>query len=155
MLTTTQGHIHISNLSPFSGGNHGFQISALLQELMVYAGQLDCYSRANEILQKFLSTEVSATQVFRLTDLYGEELGKRHDFTQRSEPPLQSEEVLYVEADGSMILTREHGWKEVKVGRVFKASDCLHPDGKPGVIPIPSIWPKWAAIAPLPNRWTL
>jgi len=27
--------------------------------------------------------------------------------------------MMYVEADGSMILTREEGWSEVKVGRIF------------------------------------
>ena len=134
MLTTTQGRIHISNQNPFSQGNYGFQISALLQELMVYVGQLDCYCKANEILQKFLSAEVSTVQVFRLTDLYGKELERTHDFTQRSQPPLQLQEMLYVEADGSLLLTRECGWKEVKVGRVFKSLDCLHPEGKQGLI---------------------
>jgi hypothetical protein len=128
------GRITISNAHAFSNGNHGFQISALLQELMVYAGQLDCYGRCNEILEKFLSVQVSATQVFRLTDLYGEELEKRHDFTTRSQPPLRAQELLYVEADASMILTRTQGCKEVKVGRVFKSSDCIHPEGKPGAI---------------------
>lgn len=101
---------------------------------MVYAGQLDAYGKANEILQKFLSAKVSTTQVFRLTDLYGGELAKQHDFTQRVQPPLQKAETLYVEADGSMILTREKGWKEVKVGQVFRSCDCLHPEGKPGMI---------------------
>ncbi len=33
-----------------------------------------------------------------------------------------------------MILTRENGWSEVKLGRIFKSSDCLHPLGKPGWI---------------------
>lgn len=134
MLTTTMGRITISNANCFSSGNRGFQISACLQELMVYIGQLDCYSRAGEIIQKFLSVQVSATQVFRLTDLYGQQVGKQHDFTQRSQPPLQQQDPLYVEADASMLLTREYGWKDVKVGRVFKASDCLHPEAKPGMI---------------------
>ena len=40
MLTTTMGRITINNAHDFSRGNHGFQISALLQELMVYAGQI-------------------------------------------------------------------------------------------------------------------
>jgi len=31
--------------------------------------------------------------------------------------------------DGSMIFTRDDEWKEVKVGRVFKSSDCIHPNG--------------------------
>jgi hypothetical protein len=101
---------------------------------MVYAGQLDCYGRSNEILKTFLSVSVRATQVFRLTDLYGEELGKTHDFTARSQSPLQRQDLLYVEADASMIFTRTQGWKEVKVGRVFKSSDCMHPPQKQGLI---------------------
>lgn len=128
------GRITLSNQNAFSRGNQGFQISALLQELMVYAGTLDCYGRSADIIQKFLSLAVSTTQVFRLTDLYGQEVGKTVDVTERSQPPLPAADLLYVEADGSLLLTREQGWKEVKVGRVFKASDCLHPEGKPGLI---------------------
>ena len=41
---------------------------------------------------------------------------------------------MYVAADGSMILTIEEGWSEVKVGRIFKSSDCLHAEGKQGWI---------------------
>ncbi len=105
------GRITISNANSFSRGNRGFQISALLQELMVYAGQLQCYEHCHEVIEKFLSVQVSAAQVFRLTDLYGAELGKTCDFTTRSQAPLQKQEMLYVEADASMLLTREHGWK--------------------------------------------
>lgn len=101
---------------------------------MVYAGTLDCYGRCEEIIEKFFSIAVSETQVYRLTDVYGAQVGETVDFTRRTEPPLPSAEVLYVEADASMILTRERGWKEVKVGRVFKASDCLHPEDKEGLI---------------------
>lgn len=133
-LRTTLGEIAIANIHPFSRGNHGFQISALLQELMVYCGTLDCYGRCQEIMAKFLQVEVSETQVYRLTDVYGEQVGETVDFTRRTEPPLPASDTLYVEADASMILTREQGFKEVKVGRLFKASDCLHAEGKPGII---------------------
>ena len=134
MLTTTIGRITISNAHDFSRGNHSFQISALLQELMVYAGQLQCYGHCQEVIEKFLSVQVSSTQVFRLTDLYGQQLGETTDFTSRTQPPLQAKEMLYVEADASMVLTRGQGWKEVKVGRIFKSTDCLHPQGKQGMI---------------------
>ena len=134
MLTTTMGRITINNANDFSRGNHGFQISALLQELMVYAGQLQCYAHCQEVIEKFLCVQVSATQVYRLTDLYGKELGETVDFTTRTQPPLQAKEHLYVEADASMVLTRGQGWKEVKAGRVFKSTDCLHPEGKQGMI---------------------
>lgn len=133
-LHTTLGEITLANAHPFSRGNHGFQSSALLQELMVYCGTLDCYGRCGEIMEKFLSVSVSETQVYRLTDVYGEQVGETVDFTKRTEPPLQRADTLYVEADASLLLTREHGWKEVKVGRLFKASDCLHVEGKPGMI---------------------
>src|SRR4051795_7150513 len=136
MLTTTMGRITISNAHDFSRGNYGFQISALLQELMVYAGQLQCYAHCGEVIEKFLSVQVSSSQVYRLTDLYGKELEETVvDFTTRTQPPLQAKEMLYVEADASMLLTRQQGgWKEVKVGRLFKSLDCLHPQGKQGVI---------------------
>lgn len=128
------GKITISNAHPFSQGNNGFQISALLQELLVYAGTLDCYGRCQQIVLKFLHVHVSETQVYRLTDLYGEQVGETVDFTRRTQPPLPCSDTLYAEADASLILTREQGWKEVKVGRLFKASDCLHAEGKPGLI---------------------
>jgi hypothetical protein len=134
-LTPTLGRITLSNALSFSKGPNGFQISALLQELMVYAGQMDGYGRCPEIIAKFLTVEVSTTQVWRLTDLYGAQVGKTVDFTSRSHPPLHPQDTLYVEADASMIFMRQPSdWKEVKAGRLFKASDCLHPEGKQGLI---------------------
>ena len=44
------------------------------------------------------------------------------------------QEALYIEADGSMLLTLEESWKKVKLGRIFKASDCIHADEKAGWI---------------------
>lgn len=105
-----------------------------MQELMVYAGQVDCYARCNEVIKKFLDIEVSQTQVYRVTDLYGKELGKTCT-KGRTLLPVKQEEILYVEADGSMIFTRDESWKEVKVGRIFKSGDCLNKtDEKPGYI---------------------
>jgi len=134
---TTFGQISIDKKNSFSEGNNGFQISPLMQELMVYAGQFDCYVRCNEVIKKFMHVEVSSAQVYRVTDLYGETLGKT-DTTTRTLLPVKQEEILYVEADGSMILTREDGWKEVKVGRLFKSGDCMKTNdlaaGKPGGI---------------------
>jgi hypothetical protein len=125
--------VTINNSHPFSHGNNGFQISPRMQELMVYAGTVECYGSCHEVIDKFLAVEVSSSQVHRVTDCYGEQAGKTlNEHTTLT--PLKKEELLYVQADGSMLLTREAGWKEVKLGRIFKASDCLHPDGKQGWI---------------------
>jgi hypothetical protein len=105
-----------------------------MQELMVYAGHLDCYEKCNEIKDKFTSVKVSAAQVYRVTDIYGEQIGKITDPSERTLTVVKKEESLYVEADGSMIFTRDDDWKEVKVGRVFKSGDCIRLKEKPSQI---------------------
>ena len=100
---------------------------------MVYAGQMDCYQNCNEVLEKLAGVQVGPTQIYRLTDLYGK--GVEDDVNVgRTLTPLKQDEVLYVQADGSMVLTREDGWKEVKVGRFFKSNDCIHAGSKQGWI---------------------
>lgn len=96
---------------------------------MVYFGQLECYENGPEILKKAIGVEVGHSQIHRVADTYGQEVGKAISNT-RTLAPLQANEVLYVEVDGSMIFTRDAGWKEVKVGRVFKSSDCIDTNGK-------------------------
>lgn len=93
-----------------------------MQEKMVYAGQYDNYGSCNQLISKLMGQEISSAQVFRVTNAYGAELGIDEQ-AERSLPPAQQQEVVYAEIDGSMILSRE-GWKEVKLGRVFKSSDC-------------------------------
>lgn len=93
-----------------------------MQEKMVFAGQYDNYGSCNQLISGLMGQEISSAQVFRVTNAYGAELGIDEQ-AERSLAPLQQEEVVYAEMDGSMILSRE-GWKEVKLGRVFKSSDC-------------------------------
>jgi hypothetical protein len=100
---------------------------------MVYVGQMDCYQTCSEVLEKLSGVRVGATQIYRLTDLYGKDIEDRVD-TERVLTPLKQNEALYMQVDGSMILTREESWKEVKVGRFFKSSDCIHADSKQGWI---------------------
>ena len=105
-----------------------------MQEKMVYVGHLDCYEKSNEILEKLISVKVSTSQIYRVTDTYGAQIGATTEAGERTLSPVKGTEVLYAEADGGMILTRKDGWKEVKVGRVFKSADCIHAEGKPGYI---------------------
>lgn len=73
---TTLGQLTINNTHPFSKGKNGFQISPRMQELMVYAGQMDCYESCPEVMDKFLDIRVSSSQVHSVTDTYGKEIGK-------------------------------------------------------------------------------
>ena len=107
---------------------NGFGVSPLMQELMTYAGHLECYAKSDEILNRFLSVEVSCSQVYRVTNHVSEQLIEEEKTEERLLPLVAQDEVLYVEADGSMVSTREEGWKEVKLARLFKSSDCLNPN---------------------------
>jgi hypothetical protein len=96
---------------------------------MAYAGHLDSYAKCNEILQQFLSIEVNPSQVYRVTDYVSESLHSEDDNATRLLPALSKNDVLYVEIDGSMICTRNKDcWKEIKLARLFKGSDCLNPN---------------------------
>lgn len=98
-----------------------------MQDRMTFAGQLDCYKQSNEILSKFLNVEVNAMQVHRVTDTYGSMLEQQAMSEQTSEDVIEIKEgeSVYAMVDGSMILTREKKWSEAKLGRIFKASDCM------------------------------
>jgi hypothetical protein len=94
-----------------------------MQEKMVFAGQYENYGSCNQMIGVLTGQQISSTQVFRVTNAYGSELGIAEQ-AKRSLPPVKQQETVYAEIDGSMILTKE-GWKEVKLGRVFKSSDCF------------------------------
>lgn len=99
----------------------------------MYTGQMDCYENCSEVLEKLSGVQVGATQIYRVTDAYGQGAADTVN-AGRTLSPLKPDEVLYAQADGSMLLTREEGWKEVKVGRIFKSSDCIHAVSKQGWI---------------------
>ena len=101
-----------------------------MQELIVYAGQLDCYGKCNEVIGHFTGVQITSSQAHRVTDTYGEEVGKTLNEHPSLTPP-QKDEVVYVQADGSFLLARKDGWKEVKPGRIFKGSDCIDACEKP------------------------
>ncbi len=104
-----------------------------MQEKIVYVGQMDCYENCSEVLEKLSGVQVGSTQIHRLTDGYGKAVEQSVNEV-RTLTPLKQKEVLYVQADGSMLLTRKDGWKEVKLGRFFKSGDCIHADSKQGWI---------------------
>jgi hypothetical protein len=112
------------------GQKNGFGISPYMQELMVYAGHLDCYKKCDEILEKFTLVKVNPPQVYRVTDHVSESLKGEDLKKERILPPVSKEDILYVEIDGSMIPTRtnDEPWKEIKLGRLFRDADCLNPN---------------------------
>jgi len=79
-------------------------------------------------LEKLAGVRVSEAQLYRVTDRYGalleEEIGYGIEVPLPQEGILVGEEeVVYAQMDGGMVFTDE-SWREVKVGRFFRESDC-------------------------------
>lgn len=84
--------------------------------------ELNSYNNAQASLKKFLGLKVNAMQIHRLTSNCGQAAGQLEK--RKAEKP-QSAEGVYVQPDGSMVLTRTDGWNEVKVGRTFSERDYI------------------------------
>src|SRR5690606_11707905 len=64
----------------------------------------------------------------RVLETYGEVAERKiqqQDGTSAERVDLSPQDVIYCEVDGCMILTREEGWKEVKLGRIFKSDTIV------------------------------
>lgn len=131
-MQTRFGQVTIAEKHPYSAAINGYRVSPYLQERIVYAGQSDVYGACNDMINKFLRIDINSMQVHRLTNTYGEmSVGLVEEAeAKKLLNSMATDEVVYVELDGSMILTRENSWQEVKVGRIFKESDILKTSDK-------------------------
>lgn len=107
--------ISLSNAHPFMREGNGQQ-SPYLEELAVFAGSQTPYESAQEYLRKFLRFSLSDSTIFRRTNQYGEQVEPVLTSTQSAS---YQDQTRYVMVDGSMVLTREEGYKEVKLARIF------------------------------------
>ncbi len=71
---TRFGKIEIAHNHRFKAKTNGFFITPYLQELMALAGVSDVYSAGNDLLKAFLGIDLSVSQVYRVTNLLGEQL---------------------------------------------------------------------------------
>ena len=108
--------------------NQSFRMSAYLQEMACYSGQAMVFEEASTFIEKYLLIELNAKQIERVSHHYGAQvedvLQEKIENGEVVNHP-QSDEVHYVMPDGHMLLTREEGWKEIKMARVFNANDRI------------------------------
>lgn len=125
-MKTRYGQIEIANNELFSQHPNGFGISPYLQEKLVLLGQLEVYDQAAQLAKDLLGLSVARSQIYRLTNHYGAAI-EAHLNEPKAEPaptqgqPNPSAGVVYVQADGAMLLTEE-GYKETKLARIFAAT---------------------------------
>ncbi len=97
-------------------------MSAYLQEKALVVGQALPFDEASRLIEELLGEPVSDKQIERVCHHYGQVLEEE----KHQEPVYQADEQLhYAMMDGSMVLIRQEGWREIKLGRVFAERDCL------------------------------
>ena len=124
-VATKFGQGEVPKTHPLCPAKGDFAMSAYLQELACYVGKDLPFEQAEKYLDKLANIELGAKQIERICHHYGEILENQSIDNQQDNAMLAEAELCYAMVDGSMILTRENGWKEIKVGRIFKASDSL------------------------------
>lgn len=102
-------------------GGH-FRQSAYLQQSALFLGQEQTFSYASELLERFSGIVLSDKQIENLCHHYGQCLeGQSIDNLSLD----KRGQLHYAMVDGSYLMSREEGWIETKLGRIFKADDCL------------------------------
>ena len=108
-----------------------YGISSRLQEILCLLGQGYVFEESEEILQQLLGITISARQIQRVSEHYGQglEAQQQQYVADKKQAPVlklkHPQEPVYLMVDGSMVFSREKGWKEMKVGRLFNQSACI------------------------------
>jgi len=95
---------------------------------MCISSQHSVFAEASEMVQDLLGVDLSAKQFQRVSEYYGQKMEALEEDYQAEiqDVPLvissESKEPVYITMDGSMVFTREEGWKEMKVGRIYSES---------------------------------
>jgi hypothetical protein len=100
-------------------------MSPYLQETACYLGQSLPFDEGSELLKKLTGCELSDKQIERVSHFYGNEIEVLDSQVYENQAFESKTDLHYAMADGSMVLTREDGWREMKLGRVFAAHSLL------------------------------
>ena len=98
---------------------------------MCLLGQGYVFEEGEQILSELLGIEISSRQIQRVSEHYGSVLeNEQASYVEglKEAPVIElknKEEPVYMMFDGCMLFSREEGWKEMKVGRIFKGSSCV------------------------------
>lgn len=92
------------------------------------AGQTDSYEQGSLLLEEFVGVKVSDSTIYRATQKKGEQAGKilaeqPSAITLERNKDDQEPSNIYGAVDGSMINIRGEGWKECKLGRLYRSED--------------------------------
>lgn len=117
----------------------------LIDTLCDFAQRMSSFEEASYVMEKYLGIKVSASMI----QMVSEEVGKRLFEKEKQEakdlyqnqykaissvPDSKKKSRIYIEADGSMLLIRHEGYKEIKLGMIFKDSQIINKDKERHII---------------------
>ena len=105
-------------------------MSQFLQYQCCFVGHQLVFSQGEEFFLRMNGITVSGKQIERVCHHYGEDFESDYAQGKLAEPSpghQTAQQPAYVMMDGGMILTRqkEHPWKELKLGRIFRSRDLV------------------------------
>jgi len=90
---------------------------------MCLAGQGYVFEEGEVLFKRLLGISVNARQIQRVSEHYGkiaeQQTAEELKVGEKSIKPECTGSRTYIMVDGSMLYTREEGWKEMKLGRLF------------------------------------
>lgn len=115
--------------------NH--KVTKGLKETVTDFAQMMPFAEVKETLKKHLGIEISAATIQKISESIGKELFEKEkkearDIYENQYKAISNKEEankkgrLYIECDGSMLLIRVDGWKEIKLGMVFSDNMVLN-----------------------------
>lgn len=128
------------------GVDEGFKITKKLKEMICDLGQrLGSYKETSQIIDKYFGIKIAASTIQKICEEVGTKVFEREKKEAKylyenqhkvvNELPEEKKKGrLYIEADGSMVSIRYEGWKEIKLGIVFKDSKIINKDKERHII---------------------
>jgi hypothetical protein len=104
-----------------------FKITMYVQSLICFLSQSSVFEEASNLLMRMLNLNISAKQCQRVSEWYGSQIdpiidANHVEYIPQITPVKTKDEHTYIMIDGSMVFTRDDGWKENKLARIFKES---------------------------------
>ena len=128
-MLTSFGRIELRKDHTLSKGTSRFGISERMRGLLCLLGQSVVYDQASELFGEMMGVEISAPQVQRVCTHYGSAVDPLVNADCEAAIPRleagKNGDKVYVMMDGSMVYTRDEGWRELKLGRLFRQGQVV------------------------------
>lgn len=113
-----------------------------IKKAMILLGQSTNFVEASHFLNELLYVEISHEKIQEYVEEIGNKINQKEDenlqksfnedgyFKEYQEclPKDQIQDTAYLMMDGSMVFTREEGWKETRLGILFTGKSMYQPD---------------------------